>query len=102
MTATQRSELEVLHLENVRIDAIQALVERDPARARSVATRARATAEEFFTRSDELAKRAIATYSNELVGEYVRVVKTALFLSSVSKALERELEYLYPRRPLYF
>jgi hypothetical protein len=102
MTAAQRSEGEMLRLELANTLAIESLVSRDPARAREAAARARAVAEELFARSGELAERAVATRStSEIVNDYLRITKTAIILSRVARDIEDELEYRYPRRPVY-
>ena len=102
MTAAQRSEGEVLHLELANTRAIESLVSRDPARAREVAERAGAVAEEFFARSAALAERAVTTRStSEIVNDYLRITRTAIILSRLAKDIKDELEYQYPRRPVY-
>ena len=91
MTEIQRSEIGWLHIVNARTDAVQALVSRDPAKARAAATRAERVAEELRDRAYALKERDVHVA--------LRYLKTAVYLSSVSYTLGRELEYLYPRRP---
>jgi len=83
--------LEWLVLVNARTDAVQALVSRDAERARAVAARAERVADELLNLADTVKERDVY--------EALRYMKTAMYLSSVSHALGRELEYLYPRRP---
>jgi len=99
MTAAQRSEGEMLHLELANVLAVKSLVERDPERAKVAAQRAAAVAEEFFARSGELAERAIAARGSSKINDYLRITRTAIILSRLARNLEDELEYRYPQRP---
>jgi len=89
MTEIQRTELEWLRIANARTDAVQALVGRDAERARAVAARAGRVAEELRNRADACGD----------VYEALLYLKTAVYLTSASRALVREIEYCYPERP---
>jgi hypothetical protein len=91
MTEINRSELEWLILANARTDAITTLVARDIERARAVAARAGRVAEELWDRVDVAKERD--------VHEALRLLNTAVYLSSASRALEREIKYHSPERP---
>jgi len=93
MTTTQRTELEALHIANARTDAIQALAARDIARARAAATRAERVAEELRNRADVAKERDVY--------DALRLLNTAVYLSSASRALEREIQYHTPPRYQY-
>jgi len=91
----------MLHLELASVRAVQSLMERDAERARAAAARARAVAEEYYIRSDEVAKIITIYGITWLTGEYLRVTRTALALSRAARDIEDELDYRYPRRPSY-